>query len=285
MGDTHGSIKDSLKLIQYFVREIQEAPRGGHDVKIVFIGDFVDRGLHDLHNLLLIMTFNLKFPENVLLLRGNHEAMDVCSRYGFSNNIYNAAKEDKSIFTPIWEDVIELFSKFPLGYVSTIGQKKILALHGGIPFDPNNFQAHKLEDIEKSLNCYKQENYDMDELSQSILWSDPDPNLQSGVAPTPRTGRPRFSEDAFNQFMAINNYDILIRAHQKWSNGYKLFFNNRLVSLFSTSTYDGRTIGEAKFLEMKPDSIIQKLGDEQLGLGKGILNVDAEFLDQKLTTL
>ncbi len=278
VGDTHGSFIDTYIIIDYLIKVIQINP----NIKIIWLGDYVDRNPFDLQNLAFIISFWLLFPDNVFLLRGNHEDSSVCSRYGFSQHLFEKAGT-KEYFSPIWDQVNELFSKLPLGIKSKVGNKRILALHGGIPFDLNNYSPINLDQIEPKLNNEHIEHYDMDTLSQTILWSDPDPfNLSEGVAATPRTGRPRFSKKAFTQFMELNNYDILIRGHEKFFEGYNLLWENRLISLFSTSTYDGKNIGRSKFLRLRPETNKNDIGNEETGQGLGILSVDEKFLEQQL---
>ena len=278
IGDTHGSFEDTYRIIDYFIRVFQVNPQ----IKIIWLGDYVDRNPFDLQNLAFIITFWILFPNNVFLLRGNHEDATVCSRYGFSQHLYEKAGS-KEYFTPIWDQVNQFFSHLPLGFQTQIGEKRVLALHGGIPFDVNNYSPVDLNHIGKKLNCFQTEHFDMDTLSQTILWADPDPiNLTTGVAPTPRTGRPRFSYQAFNDFMQLNKLDLLIRAHEKFSNGYSLLWDKRLISLFSTSTYDGRKIGEAKFLRIQPNTQLHEIENEELDQGKGILAIKEYFLENQL---
>jgi predicted phosphodiesterase len=278
VGDTHGSFGDTYQMIDYFIRVFQVNPK----VKVVWIGDMVDRNPYDLQNLAFILAFWIMFPNNVFIVRGNHEDSSVCSRYGFSQHLYEKAGS-KQMFTPIWEQIIDFFSKLPIGMYCRVGDRNVFVVHAGIPFDVDNYRPIRLADIENTLNCYKAEHFDMDVFSQTMLWADPDPELPEIVAPNPRTGRPRFSTQAFREFMDLNGFDLLIRGHEKWENGYHLFFNNQLVSLFSTSTYDSRKIGEAKFMRLQPTTEIADIGDEQLGFGKGILNVDSVFLEKQLS--
>ncbi|MHA1775216.1 MAG: hypothetical protein DRO88_03680 [Promethearchaeia archaeon] len=276
VGDTHGSFDDTYLIIDYFIKVFQVNPK----VKIVWIGDMVDRNPYDLQNLAFILSFWILFPDNVFILRGNHEDSSVCSRYGFSQHLYEKA-QSREKFESIWKLITNFFSKLPLGLIFQSGNKKGLVFHGGIPFDVANYHPVNLDEIEQYLNCYQLEHFDMDVYSQTILWADPDPQLSEPVAPTPRTGRPRFSQQAFSEFMSVNKFDLMIRGHQKFKSGYQLFWNNQLISLFSTSTYDGRKIGYARFLRLFPNSPISEIGPEEEGK-QGILWVNGEFLEQQL---
>lgn len=277
VGDTHGSFDDVYQLINYFVQVFQVRS----DVKVVWIGDIVDRNPYDLQNLALIMSFWILFPDNVFILRGNHEDPSVCSRYGFSEHLYQKSGS-KTTFNPIWDLIIQFFSRLPIGMLCQIGEKRVGVFHGGFPFDPENFKVWAIEEVEPLLNCFKPEYFDMDPMSVSILWADPDPTLSEGVAPNPRTGRPRYSEAAITAFMDKNHLSCIIRGHSKWDDGYRLFFGNRVVSLFSTSTYDNKPIGQAKFLRLQPSTQLIELGEEEPNLGKGVLSISAPFLARQL---
>jgi predicted phosphodiesterase len=278
IGDTHGSFQDTYIIIDYLIRVFQATSQ----IKVVWIGDFVDRNPYDLQNLAFIVSLWILFPHNIFLLRGNHEDSSVCSRYGFSQHLYEKAGS-KQYFQEVWDLVIQFFSKLPIGMYSRIGNQNVWTVHGGIPFDLNNYQPLALAQIEDNLKCFTAEYFDMDPYSVSMLWSDPDDRLTEGVIPNPHNGRPRFSRRAFEDFMQLNHLDILIRGHEKWTEGYHLYFDNRLVSLFSTSTYDGKSIGEAKFLRFLPDTEIGHIGEETRNKGQGILAVEPGLLENQLT--
>jgi metallophosphoesterase superfamily enzyme len=51
--------------------------------KIIFNGDFVDRGPASLQVTLILFALQLAAPEHIFLNRGNHEDASICCIYGF----------------------------------------------------------------------------------------------------------------------------------------------------------------------------------------------------------
>jgi hypothetical protein len=69
IGDTHGD-SDST---QYVLDEILKKAALGKKVFIVFLGDYVNNGLDSIGNLTKVLKLKGKYPNNVILLNGNHE--------------------------------------------------------------------------------------------------------------------------------------------------------------------------------------------------------------------
>ncbi|MHA1746962.1 MAG: metallophosphoesterase [Promethearchaeota archaeon] len=254
VGDTHGSIEDSLKLIQYFIREIQEASSGGHDVKIVFIGDFVDRGLHDLHNLLLIMTFNLKFPENVLMLRGNHEEISICAHYGFGKHVMDA-------FSPmLFANFNYVFKDLPLIATYHCDQGSFMCLHGGIPILIDETTGdHIVPELSKHQFNNRQIWLDnMDPVTQQILWNDPITNYDSHSMRNYYKSRRGvgylFGEEIFNEFCLKNQVQLVFRGHEVFREGFRENFDRRFITVFSASNYVKKQI-HARYVELYSNDI------------------------------
>lgn len=74
-GDVHGQFFDLLELFQ----------KGGNfqASRYIMIGDFVDRGYHSVETITLLFLYKLKFPDRLILLRGNHESRNITYMYGF----------------------------------------------------------------------------------------------------------------------------------------------------------------------------------------------------------
>ena len=48
---------------------------------LLFLGDYLDRGINDIPILSLLLSLRMENPSSVYLLRGNHEDLDICSFY------------------------------------------------------------------------------------------------------------------------------------------------------------------------------------------------------------
>ena len=47
------------------------------------MGDFVDRGKQSLETICLLLAYKIKYPDQMYLIRGNHESSEISRVYGF----------------------------------------------------------------------------------------------------------------------------------------------------------------------------------------------------------
>ena len=220
VGDIHGDLVVSQKVIKEYLKP-------GN--KIVFLGDYVDRGPKSKENLDFLLKIKNNKPDQIYLLQGNHECYRIL----------------KFVVADFWEKLNEkefnyyssICEKFPLAIIVS----DIIALHGALPDIKN------LEDINK-IKIGSKEWF-------VITWGDFLENKGEylGINPfyetleiDPFTGRPQFGQDYFLKLMKRFNKKVLIRSHQPTS---PLFmFNNRCLTIFTSSAYAReRTIAIADF--------------------------------------
>jgi len=79
-GDVHGQFFDLMELFRV----------GGHvpDTNYLFLGDFVDRGFYSVETFLLLLALKVRYPDRMMLIRGNHESRQITQVYGFYDECY-----------------------------------------------------------------------------------------------------------------------------------------------------------------------------------------------------
>lgn len=225
VGDTHGNFEGTTSIVALWKEQ-------GCD-KVVFLGDYVDRGEQPLETLNFLLVLKLLYPEKVFLLRGNHETLYMNSRYGFlSYCTRKFGKEAESLHTAY----NVLFSYFSPAFLLS---EKILLLHGGVP--------DKLSNL-KDINSLPKGDLDADnEILGQILWNDPSEECQGFEHNSERGFHYLFGENVFLKFLEQHNLAMVIRGHQIFPEGYKYFFDQKLLSIFSSPGYRG---SKAKIAEI-----------------------------------
>lgn len=64
VGDTHGDLEASKNIIKNYLKSSN---------KIVFLGDYIDKGPRSKENLDFLLKVKVENPEKIYLLQGNHE--------------------------------------------------------------------------------------------------------------------------------------------------------------------------------------------------------------------
>ena len=71
IGDIHGQFYDLHSMLNKLHK-----PKSKSE-KLLFLGDYVDRGAWGPQTLLLLLILKCNTPQNVMLLRGNHETREI----------------------------------------------------------------------------------------------------------------------------------------------------------------------------------------------------------------
>jgi len=237
-GDLHGQFRDLLLLLQDFDFP-GEGEQSGHS--IVFNGDWVDRGKHQLEVLTLVFALKAAYPDNVFLNRGNHEFPDQ-NKHGGATGFYTACKSrfGVDLGEQIFSSFHEAFEYVPLA--SLVGET-ILVLHGGI--GDGQWDLLHFESVQRPLD---NDQCAQDNILYNVLWSDPLPEESEesfGAHSSPRDGHANmvhdFGKDITKHFCHRNGISAVIRSHQEKVEGcgYEVMHGGRLIRVFSARDYEG----------------------------------------------
>ncbi|KAK2957473.1 putative Serine/threonine-protein phosphatase [Blattamonas nauphoetae] len=129
-GDIHGNYHD-LKF--YMTRFNPTGKTGWLPHKLLFLGDYVDRGDHSVEVVTRLFLDKVYARTKIFLLRGNHELMYVNSQietYGMTSFLMQC----KTLFGKRGVDVFMAFNRaFDCLPVAAIVDRELFCCHGGIP--------------------------------------------------------------------------------------------------------------------------------------------------------
>jgi len=201
VGDTHGDLEATEKIIHRYLKS---------ENKLVFLGDYVDRGPASLENINLLLGQKLEHPDSIYLLMGNHEGHAVFN--------FHPADFWEGLDAKLRQRYSEVLSKLPLTVSTPNG---IIALHGALP------NVSGLEDINRI------------ELGSTewhqITWGDWQEREGGFLGIDPYTGRPQFGRGWFEGIISRLGKKILIRSHQP--DAPPTMYNSRCLTIFTSSAY------------------------------------------------
>ena len=118
VGDIHGQYYDFVHLLE----------KAGSPKKInyIFLGDYVDRGIFSIEWVILLYSLKVAHPDNVTLLRGNHEWRNMTDHFTFREETITKYDEDT------YNAIMDSFDAMPL---AAVVNDRYLAIHGGISPD------------------------------------------------------------------------------------------------------------------------------------------------------
>ena len=234
LGDLHGCyscLKAALMQSDFFakVQAYKADPKNNPDPKLVFLGDYIDRGQYSYNGILrTVLQLYLTVPEHVYVLRGNHEYY-----LEYKGKIYGGVRPAEAIATlepyapkETFDAYLNLFEALP----NMLLFDRTLFVHAGIPRD--TLLAERWKDL-SSLN-------DPD-IRFQMLWSDPS---EADFIPDElqqKNARFPFGRLQFRSFMARLGANTLVRGHEKVDAGFKKVYDDGVVVLLNLFSAGGKT--------------------------------------------
>ena len=232
IGDIHGNIFDLVRIFAY-------TGLPPHS-KFLFLGDYVDRGEYSVQVVMLLFSLMICYPDNVFLLRGNHEFEAMNFIYGFYNEIIQEFGGRN-----LYDKFNDTFQYMPL--VALINER-IFCVHGGI--SPNMSNIKQIYKIKRPLVSYE------GEIVADLVWSDPCYDMKSFNESNRGLGV-QFGVEALKNFLQKMEKDKLIRAHQCVMQGVNIFGDGLLYTVFSSSNYADAKDNKCGLLFIEPKLNIQ----------------------------
>ncbi|CAI2317936.1 unnamed protein product [Caenorhabditis sp. 36 PRJEB53466] len=248
VGDIHGQFTDLVRLLNARISKDtarKKVTYGFACNRWLFLGDYVDRGPCSLECISLVFALKIAYPNQYILLRGNHETRAINNAYGFKEDVFQRmGAEDGEI---VWEKFNEAFSYMP--FAALVGSK-ILCMHGGI--GPNLKSLDNIRKIRRPLVDVSQ-----DPLAQDLIWADPvelslrvvlekavyAPNLTRGLSVI-------FNEQAVIETCNALNISLIVRAHQMVLEGFRFYANRKLLTIFSAPRYNNESENDGAVLKV-----------------------------------
>jgi len=223
-GDIHGQFYDLVELFKV----------GGDipETNYLFMGDFVDRGYYSVETFLLLLALKVRYPDRITLIRGNHESRQITQVYGFYDECLR-----KYGSVNVWRYCTEIFDYLSL---AALIEDKVFCVHGGL--------SPSISTIDEIRGIDRKQEVPHDGSMCDLLWSDPEDMQGWGVSP--RGAGYLFGSDVVRAFSHRNKIQVFARAHQLVMDGYRWWFDQKLVTVWSAPNYCYRCGNQASIMEL-----------------------------------
>ncbi|MCQ2819399.1 MAG: metallophosphoesterase [archaeon] len=275
-GNIYGEYFDLMRFFESFGNPSDDNQMGDIAVmQYVFLGDFCDRCEYSLETVLLLFALKVKFPENIFLIRGHHEDININKEFGLGEECAKRLHEDISSEDSVFKNINRVFDYLPFAILI---DENILCLHGGLGASVNFLSD--IENIQRPIQI----NHNVNNLDQQkiidLLWSEYSEEIDYIENNPERDVLDKgfvlkYGRNRLNEFMFRNNINLIITGHMFIKEGFKTFNEDKLLCVYSASNYMdkygnfGAMIIVAKKAINKPMNLIPKLINVYQNKAKG----------------
>ena len=231
VGDLHGHLFDLLRIL-----DDNGFPDNG---RYLFLGDIIDRGEFNVETLTLILLIKVMYPNDVYLIRGNHEFEQIVDHSSIKNELISMYPEED-----FYDQIFDMFGYVSLGAI--VDNDCALCVHGGIC--SNFLFVNQLNEIKKPVH-----NIEENQVVLGCVWSDPKATTDT-YGPSDRGMGETFGTTPLQTFLQKNNLFVMVRGHQVVEGGVEFGLSHRIATVFSASSYCGENQNKAGILQFVSDS-------------------------------
>lgn len=259
VGDLH-SDPDSLMRILVQSGFLEDQLRGRAH-RLVFLGDYVDRGRAHLEMTGALLALKYLFEDKIFLLRGNHDG-GIILEDGSIKLPYGKPEADadtdyfplyllalgkvKPEAAPLLSEYLSFWNTLAqMAFIESSGQVSV-AVHGGVPrplLEQGSYYGYlkALADLTDpgSVDPFGRT------MVQNLMWSDPyrgSGDLREGM------GRFYFTKEQALDFLETIDGDRIFRGHEAVEEGFRPFFEDRLFTVFSSGNGSSKTDDAGQFM-------------------------------------
>jgi Diadenosine tetraphosphatase and related serine/threonine protein phosphatases len=211
IGDLHGDTDTLLQIIRAYPPDRW---------LYIMLGDYVDRGEHQIETLYL--AFKLFLDHRATLLRGNHESPITNYEYGFYMELLRRFGPYDG--DPLYDKLKDIFSQMP---IAAVLNNEYFLVHGGLPIEHVS--------IDNIAKLPKPDELPSNETTFQLLWNDPsdyvkehEPNIIRGP------GTYIFGQAVTERFLNENGLKMIIRGHEYVPQGFKWNHGNKVLTIFTS---------------------------------------------------
>ena len=251
IGDVHSDDQSVVKLLD--ATDFYHKVATDVKIKLIFMGDYVDRGKAHLKTLERILLLKILFPENIYLLRGNHDGgkfqedgtiklpyripdQDQLVDY-FPKYLEQIINDGRGIEIKLLEDYFMLFDHLP--YIAFIWTESgvVQCVHGGLPKpffgrDHLDFtQPYDFIETLSMLTCYPELDNAGATILENLMWSDP---YNGGEDYKMAYKRFKFTHEHFNAYAEKIGIWKMLRGHEARAEGFEINHQGLVYTIFSS---------------------------------------------------
>jgi diadenosine tetraphosphatase ApaH/serine/threonine PP2A family protein phosphatase len=191
--------------------------------KLVFLGDYVDRGSDSVSVIYAVCHLKHAYPDSVVLMRGNHESP---AEFPFPS--HDLPYRIRERFGNSGRDVYgRLLSMFKLLTLATVVPDRLLLVHGGLPTEDA-----VIANFHKAI-ATAQDSHVRSRVLEELLWNDPRRlDGAPGWEPSRRGIGRHFGSGITRRWLNATNTKAIVRGHEPCQ-GFRLDHDDTIMTLFS----------------------------------------------------